>query len=197
MTHKRILVLNGHPAQSSLSKSLIAAYATSAAEAGHDIRQHDIAQMAFDMDYQQSGYRNPKPLEPDLEAFLSDLEWSQHIVLATPLWWGTIPAKLKGLFDRALLPGRTFDTRNTNFMGIPNPMLTGKTARVLLTSDTPALILRLFYSNAVKKVLSRQVLGFVGIKPTRYSQFAPASHPKDNVVSKWLKEAGELGAKAA
>ena len=149
------------------------------------------------MDYGVGGYKAIKPLEPVLDTFLSDLEWADHIVMSTPLWWGAIPAKLKGLFDRALIPGRTFDTRNPNLIGLPAPMLKGKTARVLLTSDTPPLLLRLFYSNAIKKIISRQILGFVGIKPTRYSQFAPATHPKNQKVAGWLKQVADLGARAA
>lgn len=128
---------------------------------------------------------------------MADVEWAEHIVLSAPMWWGAFPAKLKGLFDRAFLPGRSFDTRNTNMFGVPRPMLTGKTARVLLTTDTPALFLRLFYGNAVKKWISRQILGFVGIKPTRFTQFSPASHPKEHQVTGWLKTAQELGTKAA
>ncbi|MFW8634037.1 NAD(P)H-dependent oxidoreductase [Cribrihabitans pelagius] len=194
---RKIIILNGHPGESSLSKSLCAAYREAAEAQGHAVRSHDISQMRFDMDYGQGGYENPKPLEPDLAAFLADLEWADHVVLATPLWWGAVPAKLKGVFDRALLPGRAFDTRNTNFMGLPAPMLTGKTARVLLTSDTPALWLRLFYGNAVKTFISRQILGFVGIRPTRFASFAPATGAAGAKVDGWLQKAAGLGARAA
>ena len=197
MSARKILILNGHPGQTSLSKSLCAAYQAAAEEAGHQVRCHDISQMQFDMDYGQGGYENPKPLEPDLVQFLKDLEWAEHVVMAAPLWWGAVPAKLKAVFDRALLPGRAFDTRNVSFMGLPAPMLTGKTARVLLTSDTPALWLRLFYGNAVKKFISRQILGFVGIKPRRFSTFAPATDAPEAKVITWLAAAGGLGAKAA
>ena len=197
MSTKKIIVLNGHPGETSLSKSLCDTYATSAKAKGHAVRFHDISAMQFDMDYGQGGYKNPKPLEPDLEAFLADLEWADHVAVATPLWWGAIPAKLKGVFDRALLPGRTFDTRNPNMMGVPAPMLTGKTARVLLTSDTPPLLLRLIYSNAIKKIISRQILGFVGVKPTRFSSFAPATDAKGKKVEGWLQKVAGLGAKAA
>jgi len=197
MSSRNIIVLNGHPGATSLSKSLCQAYIGAAQAQGHVVRYHDLSEMSFDLDYGQSGYHNPKPLEPALEAFLADLEWAGHVVLATPLWWGGIPAKLKGLFDRALLPGRAFDTRNTNLMGLPKPMLTGKTARVLLTSDTPPLFLRLFYGNAIKKFVSRQILGFVGIKPTRFSSFAPASEATEATVKTWSRQVAGLGEKAA
>ena len=197
MSTKKIIILNGHPGETSLSKSLCDAYSASAEAKGHEVRYHDISAMEFDMDYGQGGYSNPKPLEPDLEAFLKDLEWSDHVVVATPLWWGAIPAKLKGVFDRALLPGRTFDTRNPNMFGVPAPMLTGKTARVLLTSDTPPMLLSLMYSNAIKKIISRQILGFVGVKPTRFSSFAPATDAGGKKVEVWLQKVAGLGAKAA
>jgi putative NADPH-quinone reductase len=197
MSARKILILNGHPGETSLSKSLCAAYRSAAEASGHLVRSHDVSQMQFDMDYGQSGYKNPKPLEPDLAAFLEDLEWAEHVVMSSPLWWGAVPAKLKAVFDRALLPGRAFDTRNGNFMGLPAPMLTGKTARVLLTSDTPALLLRLFYGNAVKKFISRQILGFVGIKPTRFTTLAPATDAPEAKVKSWLRTAGALGGKAA
>ncbi|MCT8158659.1 NAD(P)H-dependent oxidoreductase [Pseudoruegeria sp. SHC-113] len=197
MAMRKILVLNGHPGETSLSRALTEAYAQAATAAGHEVRLQDLAAMRFDPDFGEGGYEASKPLEPDLEAFLSDLDWAEHLVLATPLWWGAIPAKLKGLFDRALLPGRSFDTRNPNVLGLPAPMLTGKTARVLLTSDTPPVFLWLFYGNAVKTFLSRQILGFVGIRPTRYTTFAPASHAGAQKVALWLERAGKMGARAA
>jgi putative NADPH-quinone reductase len=197
MSARKIIVLNGHPGDASLSKSLCRAYGASAENQGHAVRYHDLPEMQFDMDYGDGGYENPKPLEPDLDAFLTDLEWADHVVVATPLWWGAIPAKLKGLFDRVLLPGRAFDTRNTSFLGLPAPLMTGKTARVLLTSDTPALLLRLVYGNAVKKFMSRQILGFVGIKPAKFTSFAPATKAGPEKAAAWLKRAERLGAKAA
>lgn len=197
MSARKILILNGHPGETSLSKSLCDAYRRAAETAGHEVRLQDLSQMDFDMDFGDGGYASSKPLEPDLEVFLKDLEWSDHVVMAAPLWWGAVPAKLKGLFDRALMPGRSFDTRNTNVFGLPAPMMTGKTARVLLTSDTPALFLWLFYGNAVKKFISRQILGFVGIKPTRFTTFAPATDASDSKVKSWLHQAGTLGRKAA
>lgn len=192
MSHRNILVLNGHPGPTSLSKSICQTYCGAAKVQGHVVRYHDLSEMSFDADLGQSSYHNSKPLEPDLEAFVSDLKWAGHLVLATPLWWGALPAKLNGLFDRALLPGQSFDPRQLDKSGMPKPLLTGKTARVFLTSDTPSWALGLFYGNAIKKILSRQVLGFVGIKPTKFTTFAPASKAQTAVVEPWLAKVAAL-----
>ncbi len=112
------------------------------------------------------------------------------------MWWGGVPAKLKGLFDRAFLPGRTFDTRTTNWMGMPAAMLSGRTARIIVTSDTPDWFLRLAYRNAMPRQLRDQVFGIVGIKPVRIAHFTGASHPEPGKVDRWIARARKYGAAA-
>ena len=196
LSTRKILVLKGHPGAGSLNGALAAAYAEAALSNGHAVRVHDLAQMRFDMDWGAGGYRSIKPLEPDLDALLADLEWSEHVVIAMPLWWGAMPAKLKGALDRILLPGRAFDPRVTSWLGQPKPLLTGKTARILLTSDTPDLWLRVVLGGGLRKIFARQIFGFTGIRPTGFTNFAPASHPGAEMVRKWQRKAAALGARA-
>lgn len=167
MTRKRIFILNGHPAKTSLTGAVAQSYATAAKTAGHEVRLTNLHDLEFDPDYGFGGYVNQKPLEADLETLLQDIEWAEHVVVATPMWWGGLPAKLKGVFDRAFLPGRTFDTRTTTKLGLPAPLLTGRTGRVLLLSDTPGWFFRLFYRNALIVQIQQQILEFVGIKPVK------------------------------
>lgn len=197
MKPKRIYVLNGHPAESSLNRSLAEAYAEAARDAGHEVRVTHLHDLTFDPDYEYGGYENHKPLEPGLERVLEDIQWSEHLVLTTPMWWGGLPAKLKGLFDRAFLPGRTFSTRDTNWLGLPAPMLGGRTGRVIVTSDTPGWFLHWVYRNAMLRQLRDQILGFVGIRPARITHFSGASHPKAGAVERWTQKMREIGALAA
>ncbi|MEM7441181.1 MAG: NAD(P)H-dependent oxidoreductase, partial [Pseudomonadota bacterium] len=81
---KRIFVLNGHPAETSLSRSFTEAYAAAAQEAGHDVRVTNIHDLEFDPDYGFGGYKNQKPLEPELDEVMKNFEWSEHVVLSTP-----------------------------------------------------------------------------------------------------------------
>ena len=118
-------------------------------------------------------------------------------MMVTPMWWGGLPAKLKGLFDRALLPGRAFDTRSKNLIGMPLPLLGGRSARVVITSDTPGWFMRLAYKNAMVWQLRRQILEFVGLKPTRLTLLGPASEAKPEQVQRWVRQLGDMGALAA
>ncbi len=196
MEPRKILVLNGHPMATSLSKGLTDAYANGAISAGHDVRHRHLSEMKFEIDFGIIGYEQSQNFEKDVQEFVTDLQWADHIVIATPLWWGGIPAKLKGLFDRALLPGLAYDPR-VRKMGLPQPLLTEKSARILLTADTPMWAMRLFYRRAFQHQITRQILGFVGIKPTRHSHFAPVEHATPKKVESWLEHANKLGQRAA
>jgi NAD(P)H dehydrogenase (quinone) len=193
---KRIFIFNGHPAEHSLSRTLVEAYAAAARQAGHEVRLAHLHDLAFDTDFGWVDYQQPKALEPALEQWLQDLSWSEHFMMSTPMWWGGLPAKLKGLFDRALLPGRAFDTRNKTRLGLPSPLLTGRTARVVITSDTPGWFMRLAYKNALIWQLRGQILEFVGLKPTKLTHLGPASKARPDQVQRWVKQMQHLGAQA-
>ncbi len=193
---KRILAINGHPGRQSLSRVLTEAYVDGAKESDHDVRVIHLHDLEFDLDHENGGYRNTKPLEPALDAFLSDMEWAEHIVMTTPMWWGGMPAKLKGLFDRAFLPGRAFNPR-VIVRGAPEPLLTGKSARVIVTSDTPSWFMRLMYRNALFHQIRKQLFRFVGITPTRFTHLKLASHPKPGAVERWKDQIRWLGTAAA
>ncbi|WP_292287986.1 NAD(P)H-dependent oxidoreductase [Marivita sp.] len=194
---KRIFILNGHPGPDSITRQAMERYAMAARAAGHEVRLSQLHDLTFDPDRGKAGYDSPKPLEPVLEESLGNLEWCTHFVLAFPLWWGGFPAKLKGWIDRVLAIGRTFTTRETTPIGLPKPLLTGRTARVVITSDTPRSFLWLAYHDAIRHQIKGQVLGFVGFKPVKFTFFAPASDPKPGSVDKLLAQMDRLGRDAA
>jgi NAD(P)H dehydrogenase (quinone) len=190
---QRIFILNGHPGPSSITRQAMDRYAAAALAAGHEVRLAQLSDLNFDPDRGVAGYANAKPLEPVLEQALEDLEWCSHFVLAFPLWWGGFPAKLKGWIDRVFVNGRTFTTERTTSIGLPAPLLEGRSARVLITSDTPRSFLWLAYRDAILHQLKGQILGFCGFKPVKITFFAPASHPKAGAVEKLLLQMDKLG----
>jgi NAD(P)H dehydrogenase (quinone) len=193
---RKILILNLHPAAQSLNRALAESYAQAARQAGYDSRTVHLHDMDFDMDFGQAGFKGAKALEPDLETFMSHLEWAEHLLITTPMWWGGLPAKAKALFDRAFLPGRTFDTRIKK-LGLPKPLLTGRTARLILTSDTPQWYFRWAMGSPMKRQVTRQILRYVGIGPTAFTHFSPVESSTDALRQKWLEQVATLGRKAA
>lgn len=178
---KKILVLSANPKPTSLTQSLAKQY-TDTAQADHDVKFMDISALHFAVNLNQ-GHDQEQPLEADLIDFQQALTWCDHFVLFTPIWWGSIPAKLKGLFDRTLLPGYAFQYVSGN--AFPKQLLTGKTARVVMLMDTPPWYYRLVQRSPAVKELSKPVLNFVGIKPVKFEMFGPVIHSSDQTQNKW------------
>ena len=103
---KKILVINANPKSDSMCKSIAQQY-SHVAGSKHELKQVDIGDMEFEINLME-GFNEVLPLEDDLLNFQDMVRWSEHIVIVSPVWWGTIPAKFKGVIDRAFLPGFAF-----------------------------------------------------------------------------------------
>ncbi|MEM5582293.1 MULTISPECIES: NAD(P)H-dependent oxidoreductase [unclassified Roseibium] len=191
----RILVLDGHPAKGSFCGALANAYAEQARQKGHEVHISLLSRMNFDPDFGVSRFKDAKPLEPDLEAVWKEIQWCEHLVVAHPLWWGGLPAKLKGLFDRVFLPGAAF--KYVHGKPMPEKLLKGRTSEVLVTCDTPGWYFRWIYGAGVRKQTEKQILGFCGLKPVGYHLFSPLRGSDEKDRNKMLERAARLGRRAS
>lgn len=107
---KEVVVILGHPDSDSYCAALAQTYVSSATKAGHNATLFVLGDMEFDPILRQ-GYKQVQPLEPDLLALKAAIERAQHLVFVYPTWWGTMPALLKGMFDRLFVPGFAFKYR--------------------------------------------------------------------------------------
>jgi NAD(P)H dehydrogenase (quinone) len=189
-----ILVINGHPRADSLCDALANAYVEGARAAGHTVTTLNLRALTFDP-VLRAGYAEPQPLETDLVAAQEAIRAAGHIVIAFPIWWASTPALLKGFFDRVLLPGFAFKYRE----GSPlwDKYLTGRTARLLVTSDSPGWYLALVTHNPAVRSVKAGVLEFCGIAPVRTTGFGGVRLSDDAKRQKWLAEARALGERGA
>lgn len=193
---KRIFIWVGHPAQSSLCDALADRYEAAARAAGSEVRRMNLADMDFD-DRAFAGYDGKRlELEPDLKRWQDNMTWADHVLIVYPYWWGAMPGRMKSVLDRALLPGFAFKYKGPKSLQW-NKLLEGKTGDVIITSDTPPLLDRLLYRKPGRRVISNQVLGFVGIKPRRVVQFGSVRTAKPSKIEGWLDAAHKLGERAA
>ena len=183
---KRILLILGHPSTTSFCAALAERYAQSALDAGHEVRQLRLGEMVFDP-VLRDGYQQIQTLEDDLNAAQSDILWAEHLTLVYPIWWGGIPALLKGFFDRVLLPGFAFKYRKGK--AFPDKLLNGRTAHLLVTMDTPPWYYRLIYRMPGLHEVRKTTLQFCGIKPLRTLTFGPVLGSTDQQRRSWLQQA--------
>ena len=190
---KRILMILGTPKNVSLCTALGEAYAQGARDKGHVVRQLKLGEMSFDP-ILRSGYEQSQTLEPDLLEAQRQIHWAEHLVFVYPVWWGGIPALLKGFFDRTFLPGFAFKYRNRSQLW--DKLLSGRTADLLVTMDTPPWYFRWIYGAPAHRQMIRTILGFSGIKTRRLSEFAPVRPSSEAQRQNWLRRAESLGSRA-
>ncbi|MEM9705011.1 MAG: NAD(P)H-dependent oxidoreductase [Pseudomonadota bacterium] len=188
----KLVALDGHPGRSGTSSRLLRAYCEGAQDTGWDVDNIVLRDMAFDPILHE-GYRERQEWEPDLEAAVSAIKACDHLVVAFPMWWGGQPALLKGFFDRALLPGVAFKYHDNDPFW--DRLLSGRSADVIITADTPKFFLQLSYGSPILKQIEKQVLGFCGFKPVRVKYFAPVRTKNDKAIEKWEANAKTFGSK--
>lgn len=187
---RRITVILGHPDAASYCGALADAYVEAARLAGHEVRVFKLGDMAFDP-VLHHGYRQIQPLEPELVEARQAIAWAEHLVFVFPMWWGGLPALLKGFFDRVFLPGFAFKYRQ----GSPlwDKLLAGRSAQAFVTADTPNWFYALAYWRPLHLQLRRTILGFCGIRPVGIQLFAPVRFATDQRRAKWLDQVRRAG----
>ena len=191
---KRIFIWVAHPKAGSLCAALADTYAAGAEANGATVRRMDLAAMDFNMNFE--GYGSDAPaLEPDLETWQANVTWADHVLVIHPYWWGAMPTKAKAVLDRALSPGFAFKYHRKGVKW--DRLLTGRTADVIVTSDTPPLLDTLLYWRPARRVLKNQVLGFCGIRTRKMLQFGSVKMASEKKIARWLDRTRRLGLRAA
>jgi len=193
-TKKKITILLGHPdSGKTLSSEIALIYKEAAKKAGHEVKYFKLGHLQFDP-ILHLGYKVIQELEPNLKELQEAIKWCDHFVIVYPNWWSTMPALLKGLFDRMWLPGFAFGYYKTGIMGHFNLWkrnMRGKTARVFVLSGTqPVFIWLLFgdYTNEIK----RGILWFAGFK-AKVSHFGPSEKAPEWLKNSWFRKVQKLG----
>lgn len=190
---KKIVVILGHPDSGSFCASLAQEYVQSAEQAGNEVQYFKLGEIEFDP-ILRFGYKQRQNLEPGLEAIKNAILWSNHLVFVYPVWWGSVPALLKGMFDRVFLPGFAFKYRdNSQFW---DRLLAGRSAHAIATMDTPPWYFRWVYSRPAHNQMRKTILEFTGIKPVKITSFGPVRYASESKRQGWLEKVRRYAATA-
>ena len=189
---KNILIIVGHPDPKALSGRIARWYKEGAQAAGHQVRLLDLSIASFDP-ILHHGYSGAQKLEPALKKAQRDLLWAKHVVIVYPNWWGSMPALLKGFFDRVLLPGFAFryDPKRMRSEGL----LKGRSARIVLLMRVASKEYRKKYPHRGETV-KHSILEFCGVRPVRMTEIGPSERLPELSLENIKRDITKLGAKA-
>ena len=189
---KKILVLLGHPDTDTFTGEMATHYQDGAEDGGHEVKRINLGELQFDP-ILHKGYKAIQNLEPDLVMVQESITWADHVVIVYPNWWCTMPALLKGLFDRIWLPGFAFNfNKETHRL---EKHLSGKTARVIIIAGTHSPFKTWWKFGDYTNEIQHGILGFAGFN-TSVSAFGPCNKVDNTCKEKWCKQLEKLGRRA-
>ncbi len=187
---KKILIIQGHPDRESYNFGLSDAYKKGAEQSGAEVKEIVIRELDFNPNL-EFGYRKRTELEPDLLDAQEKIKWADHLVWVYPVWWGSVPAIMKGFIDRVFLPGFAFKKREGSVWW--DKYLTGKTARLICTLDQPPWFYKWINRNPSHNAMKKLTMQFVGVKKVKITTIGPIRLSKEEFRSKWLRKIEKLG----
>lgn len=186
----KILIINGHPDKESFCFALAESYRRGAENSGAVCKILNLIDLKFNP-ILSFGYRKISTLEPDLIQAQKDILEAHHMVFVYPNWWSTYPALLKGFFDRVFLPNFAFKYHEKGPFW--DKLLKGKSARIIVTMDTPWWYYWLINRNAGHNSIKIGILKFSGINPVKITTIGPVKSSDENKRKQWLREIELMG----
>ena len=190
---KKVLVILGHPLRRSFCGVLKRSYIVGAEEAGAQIKELNLGELKFDP-LLKNGYKKKQKFESDLKKSQEYIAWADHLVIIYPTWWGTMPALLKGFFDRVFEPNFAFKFRGKTSL-LWDRLLKGKSAHIITTMDGPPWYYKLFLRQPGINIIKKGILNFCGVKPVNVSIYGSVKKSSKDQREDWIVDVIKKGQK--
>lgn len=183
---KHITIVDGHPdpSESRLVHALANRYAEAARAAGNEVRRIDVARMDFPLLRDPDDFYEGQPPKAIRQA-QRDIVWADHLAFFYPLWNGDMPALLKAFIEQTFRPG--FAMEYGGARRFPKRLLTGRSARVVVTMGMPAFIYRSLFGAHALKNLKTTILRLCGIAPVYDTLIGDVDEAGEARRQRWLE----------
>ncbi|WP_127115571.1 NAD(P)H-dependent oxidoreductase [Shimia sediminis] len=194
----RVLVVFNHPYEGSFCNALLQSTLSGLHAAGHETDLIPLDNDGFDpvmrakdlkafVTAQSNRTGATELLDPQLRDYMARIEQADHILFIFPIWWELMPALMKGFIDKLIFPGFVYDYTPSN-KGMTLRMERLKGVTMITTMNTPGLIYRLLFGNAIKKALLLGTFWKIGIKKRRWISFNSVKFVKPEQREEWLAQ---------
>ena len=131
-------------------------------------------------------YSQGKSIDPLVEKCQEILKNTDELVLVFPIWWMSMPAILKGFFDKVMTKGFAYENAKNGIKGLLTNI---KTAKMITTAEVPKILLSITGFGITMKKAN---LGGVGIKKTKWIHYSFKAKGKDEDRKKFLEKVKEF-----
>lgn len=124
-------------------------------------------------------YNQGKANDPFITKYQNIIKLSDKIIFIFPIWWNTMPAILKGFFDKVLLKDFAF-----NYEGGFNGLLRIDKSLIITTSESPTHL----FNSAIKDNFIKDMLFAVGVKTAEWINCESTSKGTDEHRIKFIEK---------
>ncbi len=185
-----VLVIFAHPYNKSFNYAIYQRVLSTLSDGGHNVITHDL--YAENFDPVLKGYEAASDGPPTDEAIVEHakhLTWADAIIIIHPIWWGQMPAILKGWVDRVIKNGIAFTFRedeNGNEKRIRLVKL--KKAVVINTANSSIEKEKETLGNAIENLWQKSVFAFLKVKDFNRKTFRIIANSTLDERKKWLED---------
>lgn len=151
-----------HPWHGSFNKAILDALVEKYEAEGEKYQIIDLHKDAFNPAYTEeelSNYHTGYTADKLILKYQEMIRNTTDIIFIFPIWWGTMPAMMKGFLDKVMLLNFGFNYENGW-----NPLLKINKGAVITTSQSPSAMFKENIENGVIKMM----LGSIGINNVKW-----------------------------
>jgi len=158
-------------------------------ENGHEIVVRDLYKMDFNPVLKTSDFESISSgsTPPDILHEQDFVRWADLMIFIYPLWWGGMPAIMKGYIDRVFSWGFAYQSNGNGAY----PLLTGKRAIIMATMGQSRADYEKGMFKAMNLVNVEGVFGFCGVDVTNQLYFSSIHNVNETEKKDYLRQAVE------
>lgn len=189
---KKILIINGHHKEESFNSAICDVYEKASKSKGAEIYRINLSSLAFD------SFKTEFPGDNEREDILNarqKIKWADHIVWIFPVWWYSMPSKLKAFVENVFVSGFAFKYKDSTKFVQWDKYLSGKSSHIISTLDGPPWYYKLLIGQPSFKSL-KYSMTFCGIKPVKGTHFGSIKLSNKKQREKWLRKVERIAIKS-
>ncbi|WP_341900883.1 NAD(P)H-dependent oxidoreductase [Fluviicola taffensis] len=186
----KVVIVFNHPYDGSYCNAILDSVMKGLQKATHEVDLIHLDKEGFNpvMTSQDlKAFVDRKPIDPKVIEYKERLEQADHLVFIFPIWWELMPAMTKGFIDKVIFPGVAYDYKANGYGMIPI-FKNIKSVTVITTMNTPLVLYRLIFGNAIRKAIITGTFWKTGYKNRKWISFNKVKMVSDAKRKKWLEK---------
>ncbi len=186
----RVVIIFNHPYEGSYCNAILNSVKSGLEKGGHDIDIMHLDKDEFNPVMTAEdllAFRNKQSIDAQAIEYVKRIKAADHLIFIFPIWWELMPALMKGFIDKVIFPGELYDYRSSGYSMV-TLMKNIKSTTVITTMNTPSIMYKLLYGNAIKKALIKGTLKKTGCKNVKWLSLNMVKASSKEKKVKWLEE---------